>query len=64
MYWCSSVLGNHGKDLEWEKLIGILKPEKAIYQFFQIPSGKKLADPSWDRQELLVDNWSIMGRKF
>ena len=46
----------------WEKFVGILKQEKAIFRFFEIPWVDKLCDPSRDGKELLVDNQSLMGR--
>ena len=68
MYCCSKVLDNHGNGLEscgrnllefcWLKV-----NKEAIYQFSKYPTDKKLSDPPpRDGKELLVDNWSMMGR--
>ena len=67
MYWCSNVLDNHGNRLEscGRNLLEfcLLKVnKKAVYRFSKYPTDKKLSDPPCDGKELLVDNWSMMGR--
>ena len=64
MYLCSKVLGDYGKGLEGcgRSLFAFGNNKKADYQFSKYPTGKKLSDLPRDGKELLVDNWSMMGR--